>query len=57
MYRLWRREQDLDYHYRNDNLDELLEYIDPAALDYQTWLGIGMALKDAGYDVNVWDTW
>lgn len=43
--------------YRNDNLDELLEWIDPAALDYQTWCGIGMALKDAGYDVSVWDAW
>ena len=43
--------------YKNDNLDELLSYIDPAALDYQTWCGIGMALKDAGYDVSVWDTW
>ena len=57
MYRLWRREQDLDSRYRNDNLDELLEYIDPAALDYQTWLGIGMALKSSGYDVAVWDNW
>lgn len=57
MCRLRRREQDLDSRYRNDNLDELLDYIDPAALDYQTWLGIGMALKDAGYDVSVWDTW
>jgi RecA-family ATPase len=57
MCRLWRKEQDLDSRYRNDNLDELLEYISPAALDYQTWLGIGMALKDAGYDVSVWDTW
>lgn len=43
--------------YKNDNLDELLDYIDPAALDYQTWLGVGMALKDAGYDVSVWDAW
>ena len=44
-------------HHKNDNLEELLEYISPAALDYQTWLGIGMALKDSGYDVSVWDTW
>ena len=47
----------MDSRYRNDNLEELLEYIDPAALDYQTWLGVGMALKDTGYDVSVWDTW
>lgn len=43
--------------YKNDNLDELLDYIDPAGLDYQEWLGVGMALKDAGYDVSVWETW
>ncbi len=43
--------------YRNDNLEELLDYIDPAALDYQEWCNIGMALKDAGYDVSVWDAW
>ncbi len=43
--------------YRNDNLDELLDWIDPAALSYQEWCGIGMALKDAGYDWSVWDVW
>lgn len=42
---------------KSDNLEELLEYIHPAALDYQTWLGIGMALKDSGYDVSAWDNW
>lgn len=43
--------------YKNDNLDELLEYIDPALLSYQDWLGVGMALKDSGYDVSVWEAW
>lgn len=43
--------------YKNDNLEELLDYINPGMLDYQTWLGIGMALKDADYDVSVWDNW
>lgn len=43
--------------YQNDNLDELLDWIDPAALSYQEWCGIGMALKDAGYDWSVWDIW
>ncbi|MBQ7003107.1 MAG: AAA family ATPase [Oscillospiraceae bacterium] len=43
--------------YRNDNLEELLAYIDPAALGYQEWCNIGMALHDAGYDVSVWDAW
>ena len=43
--------------HRNDDLDVMLGHIDPASVDYQTWVGIGMALKDAGYDVSVWDTW
>lgn len=43
--------------YKNDNLDELLDYINPAELSYQDWCGIGMALKDAGYDCMVWDAW
>ncbi|MBQ4346410.1 MAG: AAA family ATPase [Oscillospiraceae bacterium] len=42
---------------KNDNLEELLCYIDPSALSYQEWCGIGMALKDAGYDVSTWDNW
>lgn len=44
-------------NYKNDNLDELLEYIDPAELSYQEWCGVGMALKHSGYDVSVWDVW
>ena len=44
----------MNTNHKNDNLDELLDFIDPAALDYQTWLGVGMALKDTGYDVSVW---
>lgn len=44
-------------NYKNDNLDEMLDYIDPVVLDYQEWLSIGMALKDAGYDVSLWDSW
>ena len=43
--------------YNDDNLDELLDYIDPAALTYQEWCGVGMALKDAGYDCSLWDSW
>ena len=29
--------------YNNENLLELLDYIDPALLDYTDWTGIGMA--------------
>ena len=43
--------------YNNENLLELLDYIDPALLDYTDWTGIGMALKDAGYECAVWDDW
>lgn len=43
----------------DSNLDllEILSHIDPAKLDYQEWLSVGMALKDAGYSVLVWDDW
>lgn len=43
--------------HKNDNLEELLAYIDPSQCSYQEWCGIGMALKDAGYPVTVWDNW
>lgn len=39
------------------DLSEALSYINPAELDYQTWLSVGMALKEEGYPVSVWDTW
>lgn len=42
---------------KNDNLLELLEYIDPAMLDYQEWVNVGMALKYEGYTSSVWDNW
>lgn len=44
-------------NYKNDNLDQLLDYIDPGVLNYQEWCGIGMALKHSGYDVSDWDAW
>ena len=39
------------------NLTECLKYIDPASLDYQTWVNVGMALKHEGYSCDVWDDW
>lgn len=42
--------------YKTD-LTEALSYIDPAELDYQTWLSVGMALKEEGFHVSVWDNW
>ena len=38
-------------------LKELLDYIDPAALNYQEWLSVGMALEYEGYSYDVWDEW
>lgn len=38
-------------------LINLLEHIDPAQLDYQSWVNVGMALKHAGAPVSVWDAW
>ena len=39
------------------NLIPLLDYIDPAACDYQTWTAVGMALKLEGYGCADWDSW
>ena len=39
------------------DLIELLEYINPATLDYQEWVNVGMALKEEGYACSVWDEW
>jgi regulatory protein RepA len=38
-------------------LTELLEYIDPSMLDYQEWVNVGMALKEAGYTASDWEDW
>ena len=35
----------------------LLEYIDPAMLNYQEWLNVGMGLKQEGYTASDWDEW
>lgn len=39
------------------DLLEVLNHIDPAQLDYQDWLNVGMALEYEGYGVNTWDSW
>lgn len=38
-------------------LAECLKYIRPADLDYQTWVNVGMALKQEGLPCSVWDDW
>lgn len=42
--------------YKTDLL-EILNHINPSALDYQEWVNIGMALKLEGYSVGAWDDW
>lgn len=39
------------------DIKELLDYIDPAGLDYQEWVNVGMALKESGYTAADWDMW
>lgn len=39
------------------DLLEAIEYINPAELDYQGWVNVGMALQHEGYSVGVWDSW
>ncbi len=38
------------------DLLEVLNYIEPAELDYQEWVNVGMALQHEGYEVEAWDT-
>lgn len=38
-------------------LTEYLEALEPAGLSYNQWLAVGMALKEEGYPVSVWDEW
>ena len=42
---------------KHTDLQEIIEYLNPAELDYQDWVNVGMALKHEGYSVDVWDTW
>lgn len=39
------------------DLLEIIEYINPADLDYQGWVNVGMALKHEGYSAGDWDAW
>lgn len=39
------------------NLQEIINYIDPAGLSYQDWVSVGMALQHEGYSVGIWDSW
>lgn len=36
---------------------DMLDYIDPSDLDYQSWLTVGMVLKNIGAPLELWDEW
>ena len=40
-----------------DEILSALACIPVRTCSYAEWLGIGMALKDAGYECAVWDDW
>ena len=46
-----------DYNKSKYEVRELLANIDPALLNYQEWLNVGMVLKDEGEPVSVWEDW
>lgn len=39
------------------DIEDLLAHIDPARLDYQEWLNVGMVLKDEGQPMSLWEDW
>ena len=43
----------------NDEIElkEALDFISPSALTYDEWVAVGMALKDGGLPVTVWEQW
>ena len=40
-----------------DDLNTILQHINPAACSYQEWIDVGMALKHEGYTAADWDRW
>ena len=40
-----------------DEIQSALNAIKPSSLTYEEWVEVGMALKDAGYSSDIWDTW
>lgn len=41
----------------DEQLMSALNYIPVADLDRADWISVGMALKESGFDVSVWDAW
>jgi hypothetical protein len=43
--------------YDLDRAAAMLEYIEPAGLNYQEWVKVGQILHDMGADISLWDSW
>ena len=41
----------------NRNILSALGYLDVAQMSREEWIEVGMALKEEGFDVSVWDEW
>lgn len=42
---------------RSEDLKQIIDYIDPASLDYEDWLAVGMAMQYEGFSWQDWDAW
>lgn len=45
------------FNITNENIEEILSFIDVKSLSYQEWVSVGMALKDGGFSCETWDNW
>ena len=41
----------------DESLQAAIAVIDPAALSYEEWCQVGMALKHEGIPCHIWDEW
>lgn len=39
------------------DMQEVLDFLDPSDVQYQDFIVVGMALKDAGYPFSMWEDW
>lgn len=40
-----------------EKIEQMLKHIDPAGLNYQEWVEVGMAIKAEGLPCDVWEDW
>ena len=51
------RKTELPHDYDLQRAARMLDYIDPATLDYSDWIKVGAVLHDLGADFSLWDAW